>query len=318
MYVQFILLSFENDKDINENEYVLKCVRCDSHISAVSAIGCLEGHIILGLGNSLRVYDWPGMDLLCYYDCSIFISSMSIVKNLIVVGDVIKSVMFLVWIEEHSLLMLLCKDNNDVSIDSCNIIVYKNELGIVISDKESNILYYQYDPIESKERLKLCGDIYMGSRILNLSVLICNSKSIESNICNSISNEVNSSVSNEKEEKEDGESIISCLSFGSLDGNIGYLIPINEIYYKRLYVLQGVLRNVLIEYCGVNPKEYRNAKSEYVNCVNNVHNIIDGCLIWRYNNIEFSIQRDLGHAIGSTCETILETLRFIDSEVISM
>lgn len=247
------------------------------------------------------------MDLCCYYDCSIFITSMSIVKHFIVVGDVIKSVMFLVWIEEHSLLMVLSKDNYERSVDSCNIITYKNQLGIVISDSENNIRYYQYDPIECKERLKTCGDIHIGSRIVSMSRLICNVNVVENNINNSINSEVNISDNNNNN--------ISCLSFGSLDGNIGYLIPINEIYYKRLFVLQGVLRNALIQYGGVNPKDFRNAKDIYPNCMVNIHNIIDGCLIWRYNNIRFSEQTGLAHAIGSTPETIIETLRFIDSEL---
>lgn len=38
------------------------------------------------------------MNLCCFYDCSVFITSISVIKNFIIIGDILKSVTFIVWI----------------------------------------------------------------------------------------------------------------------------------------------------------------------------------------------------------------------------
>lgn len=188
--------------------------------------------------------------------------------------------------------MLLSKDTSSYTVDSCNVIVNNNQLGIVISDSEKNIRYFQYDPNEFKEKLKPSGDFNLGSRVVEMTRVI-------SSLSNNISN------------------VVSGLAFGTLDGNIGYLFPIKEEQYKRLYILQGVIRNALLSYCGLNPKLFRTAKDVYKHATINSKNIIDGCLLWKYNNICFSDQIDLAHAIGSSPETVIDTLRYIDCMIIS-
>ena len=43
----------------------------------------------------------------------------------------------------------------------------------------------------------------------------------------------------------------------TLDGGIGYLIPISEKTFRRLFVLQNALVVMIPHYAGLNPKSYR-------------------------------------------------------------
>lgn len=45
--------------------------------------------------------------------------------------------------------------------------------------------------------------------------------------------------------------------YGTLDGGLGYLLPINERTYRRLLMMQNVLYSFLQHRAALNPKSYR-------------------------------------------------------------
>lgn len=45
--------------------------------------------------------------------------------------------------------------------------------------------------------------------------------------------------------------------FGTLEGSLGCIIPIEEIVFKRLYALQNKMIGGIYHFAGLNPKSYR-------------------------------------------------------------
>jgi CPSF A subunit region len=83
---------------------------------------------------------------LCPSSLKFFISSISVIKNYIVIADVCNSVQFLVWREEDLTLTLVSKDMDSQTVLSTAFISDGSALGIVVGDDEANIQLMKFDP----------------------------------------------------------------------------------------------------------------------------------------------------------------------------
>jgi hypothetical protein len=103
----------------------------------------------------------------------------------------------------------------------------------------------------------------------------------------------------------------SCLVYGTADGGIGLLLPIDERIHRRLAVLQQIMYTTQPMSCCLNPNEYRTIKiSKHRN--EKKRGIIDGNLLWSFINLEESLQDELASAIGTTADVIIENLEELD------
>lgn len=75
-----------------------------------------------------------------------FISSISVMKNFIVIADVCNSVQFLVWREDDLTLTLVSKDMDSQTVLSTAFLSDGGSLGIVVGDDEANIQLMKFDP----------------------------------------------------------------------------------------------------------------------------------------------------------------------------
>ncbi len=70
--------------------------------------------------------------------------------------------------------------------------------------------------------------------------------------------------------------------FGTYDGGIGCIAPVEEPVFKRLFTLQNKLANSLPHFAGLNPKAFRTMKTEHKVLRNHYGNILDGELLFKY------------------------------------
>jgi cleavage and polyadenylation specificity factor subunit 1 len=56
---------------------------------------------------------------------------------------------------------------------------------------------------------------------------------------------------------ENGDFQVKRCSKATLDGSIGYVIPISEKTFRRLFMLQNVLTYMIPHHAALNPKSYR-------------------------------------------------------------
>ena len=100
--------------------------------------------------------------------------------------------------------------------------------------------------------------------------------------------------------------------FGTLDGALGYCLPLPEKVYRRFLMLQNVLLSYQEHLGGLNPKEFRTVKSSKKLSLNPCRCIIDGDLIWTYTMMSTAEKNEVAKKIGTRTEEILADLLDIE------
>lgn len=93
-----------------------------------------------------------------------------------------------------------------------------------------------------------------------------------------------------------------------VNGSVGYITPIREESYRRLYVLHSKMTLFLQHRCGLNPRAFRTYQSTDRHLANFARNIIDGQLVYDFLNLPIAQQRDLSRQVGMSAERIQNEL----------
>lgn len=105
-----------------------------------------------------------------------------------------------------------------------------------------------------------------------------------------------------------------CLfALATLDGGLGYCLPLPEKTYRRLFMLQNVLVLHIEHLCGLNPKQYRTVKTARRLPTNPARAILDGDLIWMFLGLPINEKQEVAKKIGTKMEEILADLMEIDN-----
>jgi len=105
---------------------------------------------------------------------------------------------------------------------------------------------------------------------------------------------------------------LSMCAPATLDGGLGYLLPIAEKTYRRLHMLQIKLVQGLPHTAGLNPKAFRLFQTRHQYLYSPQRNILDGELLWRYPQLSWKEKTDFAKQIGTTQAQILEDLKEMD------
>lgn len=99
----------------------------------------------------------------------------------------------------------------------------------------------------------------------------------------------------------------------SLDGGLGFCLPLPEKTYRRLFMLQNVLQTHIEHLCGLNPKEYRTVKSQKRATSNPSRGIVDGDLVWSFLYLPINEKLEVATKIGARIEEIVGNLQEISN-----
>ncbi|KAL6503846.1 hypothetical protein OROGR_025769 [Orobanche gracilis] len=116
---------------------------------AISALASLQGHLLLASGPKIILHKWTGSDLngVAFYDVPpLYVVSLNIVKNFILLGDIHKSIYFLSWKEQGSQLNLLAKDFGSLDCLATEFLIDGSTLSLSVSDEQKNIQIFYYAP----------------------------------------------------------------------------------------------------------------------------------------------------------------------------
>jgi cleavage and polyadenylation specificity factor subunit 1 len=98
----------------------------------------------------------------------------------------------------------------------------------------------------------------------------------------------------------------------TLDGGIGYLLPLPEKVYRRLLMLQTRMSNGLPHVAGLNPKAFRQFRSRFQYLYTAQRNILDGELLTCYPQLSRKQRTDFAKQIGTSPAQILDDLKELD------
>lgn len=99
----------------------------------------------------------------------------------------------------------------------------------------------------------------------------------------------------------------------TLDGGLGYCLPLPEKTYRRLFMLQNVLLLHIEHLCGLNPKQYRTIKTGRRLPTNPARCILDGDLLWMFLTLPINEKQEVAKKIGTKMEEISADLMEIDN-----
>ncbi|KAI7867053.1 CPSF A subunit region-domain-containing protein [Mucor mucedo] len=116
---------------------------------AVTAMCNISGHLASCIGSKVIVWSLEDDESLvgvAFIDVQIYVTSMSSIKNFILLGDAQKSIWFLGFQLEPAKLSLLGKDYQSFEVGCVDFIIDDKSLYLVVGDTSENLDLYQYAP----------------------------------------------------------------------------------------------------------------------------------------------------------------------------
>ncbi|KAF6156189.1 hypothetical protein GIB67_010653 [Kingdonia uniflora] len=292
------VLLFSIGKNTDNSQNLVSEVYSKELKGAISALASLQGHLLIASGPKVILHKWTGTDLtgVAFYDTPpLYVVSLNIVKNFILVGDIHKSIYFLSWKEEGSQLSLLAKDFGSLDCFGTEFLIDGNSLSFVVSDEQKNVQIFYYAPKmpESWKGQKLLSraEFHLGAhatKFLRLQMLPS-------------SDRTSAAPGSDKTNR-------FALLFGTLDGSVGCIAPVDELTFRRLQSLQRKLVDEVPHIGGLNPRAFRQFRSNGKAHRPGPDSMIDCELLSHYEMLPFEEQLDIGHQIGTTRAQILTNL----------
>uniref|UniRef100_A0A2A4JWZ2 Cleavage/polyadenylation specificity factor A subunit C-terminal domain-containing protein n=1 Tax=Heliothis virescens TaxID=7102 RepID=A0A2A4JWZ2_HELVI len=257
----------------------------------VTALTQVLGYLISAVGQKIYIWQLKDNDLVgvAFIDTQIYVHKMLSVKNLVLVADVYKSISLLRYQAQHRTLSLVSRDLRSAQIYEMEFMVDNTSLGFLVSEADGNLALFMYLPHAREsyggQRLIRKSDYHLGQQVNAMF-------RIAATHCGTAQRHVT--------------------MFTTLDGGVGYVLPITEKMYRRLLMLQNVMNNYCCHIAGLNPRAYRTYKSRRSLCGGAMRGILDGDLVTLYTTMPNAEKADIAKKIGTKVEEIMSDLYEID------
>ncbi|THG14963.1 hypothetical protein TEA_018972 [Camellia sinensis var. sinensis] len=246
------VLLFSIERNPDNSETLVSEVYAKELKGAISALASIQGHLLIASGPKIILHMWTGSDLngIAFSDAPpLYVVSLNIVKNFILLGDIHKSIYFLSWKEQGAQLSLLAKDFGSLDCFATEFLIDGSTLSLIVSDEQKNVQIFYYAPkmLESWKGQKLLSraEFHVGAHV---------TKFLRLQMLPTLSDRTNANPGSDKTNR-------FALLFGTLDGSIGCIAPLDELTFRRLQSLQKKLVDAVPHVAGLNPRSFRQFRS---------------------------------------------------------
>jgi len=260
--------------------YQLKLRARDDCKGPVTAVCSLNGYLVSSMGQKIfvRAFDLDERLVgVAFLDVGVYVTSLRTIKNLLLIGDAVKSVWFVAFQEDPFKLVILAKDIRRVGVTNANFFFTEGAMSIVTGDDDGVLRIYEYDPDDPDSKngqYLLCRTEFHGQSETQSSVIIA------------------------RRSKDDSVPPQSKLICGSTDGSLSSLTPMDESVYKRLQLLQGQLTRNIQHFAGLNPKAFRIVRNDFVSKPLS-KGILDGNVLAAFEDLPITGQNETTRQIGT-------------------
>ncbi|KIL64860.1 hypothetical protein M378DRAFT_77599 [Amanita muscaria Koide BX008] len=273
--------------------YKLK-LRCrDDAKGPVTAVCGFQGYLVSSMGQKIFVRAFDSDERLvgvAFFDVGVYVTSLRTLKNLLLVGDAVKSVWVVVFQEDPYKLILLAKDTNRVCVTRADFFFADGELAIVTGDEDGILRVYEYNPLDPESRdgrhLLLRTEFHEQCEF-RTSILVA------------------------RRTKDDPIIPQARLITGSPDGSISDLVPVDETAFKRLQLLQGQLTRNIQHVAGLNPRAFRIVRNDTVSKPLS-KGVLDGNLLRHFEALPITRQHEITKEIGIDRHAVIKDWIGID------
>ncbi|CAH1107318.1 unnamed protein product [Psylliodes chrysocephalus] len=263
----------------------------------VTALSQVKGFLVSAVGQKIYIWQLKDNDLIgvAFIDTQVYTHQILTIKSLLLVGDVYKSISLLRFQEEYRTLSLVSRDFKPCEVYAIEYMIDNSNLGFLVSDREKNLVMYMYQP-EAREslggqRLLRKADFHLGQPVNTFFKIKCKLGEL-----------------GEDKKHFSGADRRFITMFATLDGGLGYIMPVPEKTYRRLLMLQNVLVSQGAHIAGLNPKAYRTYKSWRKLQYNPARSVIDGDLVWNFLHLSITEKSEVAKKIGTKMEEIIDDL----------
>ncbi|KAI0754932.1 CPSF A subunit region-domain-containing protein [Daedaleopsis nitida] len=266
----------------------LKLLCRDDAKGPVTFLCGMNGYLVSSMGQKIfvRAFDLDERLVgVAFLDVGVYVTSLRAVKNLLVIGDAVKSVWFIAFQEDPYKLVILGKDPHHCCITRADLFFADGRLSIVTCDEEGIVRMYAYDPHdpESKSGQHLLRRTeFHGQAEYRSSLLVAR-----------------------RPKNGDPEIPHARLVCGAVDGTLSTLTYVDEASFKRLHLLQGQLIRTVQHVAALNPKAFRMVRNEYVSRPL-TRGILDGNLLATFEDLPIARQNEVTRQIGTDRVTMLK------------
>ncbi|URD80129.1 cleavage and polyadenylation specificity factor subunit [Musa troglodytarum] len=271
---RMLLYSFGKNTENSQN--LVSEVYSKELKGAVSALASLQGHLLVASGPKITLHKWTGTELngIAFYDAPLHVVSLNIGAQL----------------------SLLAKDFGSLDCYATEFLIDGSTLSLVVSDDDKNIQIFYYAPktLESWKGQKLLprAEFHAGTHVTKFLRLQMLSTSFD---------RTNPAPGSDKTNR-------FALLFSTLDGSIGCIAPLDELTFRRLQTLQRKLVDAVPHTCGLNPRSFRQFRSNGKAHRPGPDNMVDCELLSQYEMLPLGKQLEIAFQIGTTRSQILSNL----------
>lgn len=293
------VLLFSVGKNTDNPQNLVSEVYSKELKGAISALASLQGHLLIASGPKIILHKWTGTELngVAFFDAPpLYVVSLNIVKNFILLGDIHKSIYFLSWKEQGAQLSLLAKDFGSLDCFATEFLIDGSTLSLTVSDDQKNIQIFYYAPKMSEswkgQKLLSRAEFHVGAHV---------TKFLRLQMLSASSDRTGAAPGSDKTNR-------FALLFGTLDGSIGCIAPLDELTFRRLQSLQRKLVDAVAHVAGLNPKSFRQFRSNGKAHRPGPDSIVDCELLCHYEMLPLEEQLEIANQIGTTRSQILSNL----------
>ncbi|QRV81748.1 cleavage and polyadenylation specificity factor protein [Ceratobasidium sp. AG-Ba] len=279
--------------------YKLRLLCREDSKGAVTALCGMNGYLVSSMGQKIfiRAFDLDEkLTGVAFMDVGVYVTSLRPLKNLLLIGDMVKSVWFAAFQEEPFKLVPVSKDRQLISVTHANFFFAPNgQLSFAVSDDMGILRIYEYNPNhpESSSGSRLICQSEFHTHVPHRDVLVVSQKS--------------ESAPDPDAMEIQGAGVASCLVIGASDGSVSTLTPLDKLQFSRLLLLQGQLIRNIQHIAGLNPKAHRYVRNDNVS--RSLSNgILDGDLLAAFEGLPVAKQVEMTQQIGAERDKIISDL----------
>ncbi|KAH7882293.1 CPSF A subunit region-domain-containing protein [Phlebopus sp. FC_14] len=266
--------------------YKLKLRVRDDAKGPVTALCGINGYLISSMGQKvfIRAFDLDERLVgVAFLDVGVYVTSLRALKNLLLIGDAVKSVWLVAFQEDPYKLVILGKDIRRVFATTIDFFFANGELAIAVSDEDGVIRLIAYDPSDPDSR--------GGQHLMCRTEFHAHKESY-------------ASLTIARRTREEHEIPQAKLISGYTDGSLAALTPVDEAAFKRLQLLQGQLSRNVQHVAGLNPRAYRIVRNDAVSKPLS-KGILDGQLLGAFEDLGIPGQHESTRQIGTDRTAVL-------------
>mmetsp|Transcript_27297 Transcript_27297/g.106676 ORF Transcript_27297/g.106676 Transcript_27297/m.106676 type:complete len:1491 (+) Transcript_27297:112-4584(+) len=266
----------------------------------VSAVQALQGYVVVGVGPKVEVYKLVEDEIVCcsFFFAQLFCTSITSLKQYVIVGDMFKSISFLYWRDRNKSLNFLGKDYQPLQTYATEFLLHNDDLSLVASDGLGNIQLFNYENATVAEsrggtRLLANGGFHLGSRINKFQRV--------------------RAYGNMAEDSKGASQQLTMYS--TLNSGLGALVPVSEKTFQLLSALQAKLAQSpdLPHLGGLNPREFRKFRPERTSHQLLNQRLLDGHLLLEFHSLDAVRKKEMARQIGSNLKEIMSTFQSLDT-----